>query len=93
MADARCSCDFTESADEHLIDHLLEVFTPPDSRGIDGQLHEELSHACACGFIPATPGEFYQHFLATFTPANPIAQDGKTHVVSTFSMPLEPGGT
>jgi hypothetical protein len=79
MADARCSCGFTESGDEHLIDHLLESFTPPDSRGTDGQLHEELSHACACGFIPATPCELDQHFLASFTPANAIGPDAKRH--------------
>ena len=89
MADARCSCGFTESGGEHLIDHLLEAFTPPDSRANDGQLHEELSHSCACGFTPTAPGQLDQHFLASFTPANAIDQYGKTHV----SMSPDSDGT
>lgn len=80
MTDARCSCGFTESAAEQLIDHLLEAFTPPDSRGNDGQLHEELAQACACGYTPTAPGDLDAHFLAVFTPAGSISRDGETHV-------------
>jgi hypothetical protein len=79
VTDARCSCGFTESDAEQLTDHLLESFTPPDSRGNDGQLHEELAQTCACGFTPAAPGDLDPHFLAVFTPADSRGKDGKMH--------------
>jgi hypothetical protein len=39
VADARCSCGFTEAdgADETISDHLLEVFAPEDDMGTDGR--------------------------------------------------------
>ncbi len=79
MTDACCSCGLFESGDEQLTDHLLEAFTPPDSRGNDGQIHEELASACACGFTAAAPGELDGHFLAAFTPADSVGLDGRKH--------------
>jgi hypothetical protein len=75
-----CSCGFTELADESMTDHLLQVFTPDDAIGRDGQRHEEgESLACFCGFTAATTEELDDHFLAAFTPADAIARDGKQH--------------
>jgi hypothetical protein len=81
MADVRCSCGFTESGDETLTDHLLDVFVPGDSRAADGQVHEELAatSACACGVATTTPAELDQHFLAAFTPADSVGCDGVRH--------------
>lgn len=81
MADTRCSCGFTESGDETLTDHFLEVFVPADSRAAEGQLHEELAvtSTCACGVATSAPAELDRHFLAVFTPADSIGRDGVRH--------------
>jgi hypothetical protein len=81
MADARCSCGFTESGDETISDHLLEVFTPRACRGNDGLLHEEAFPAltCLCGYAAATPGDMDAHFLAMFTPGDATGADGQVH--------------
>lgn len=81
MADVRCSCGYTESGDEMLTDHLLEVFVPADSQGLDGQVHEEMAAtgACACAVATTTPGELDQHFLAAFASADSVGRDGARH--------------
>jgi hypothetical protein len=81
MADVRCSCGFAESGDETLTDHFLDVFVPGDSRGADGQVHDELAatSACACGVATTTPAELDRHFLAIFTPADLVGRDGGRH--------------
>ena len=74
-----CVCGFTELADEVLVDHLSLMFTPDDSTGNDGVVHEELdTRACSCGFS-GTSDEIGAHMLAAFTPANGIGHDGKAH--------------
>jgi hypothetical protein len=84
MAGAMCSCGFTEGADEAMTDHLLAAFTPEDSRGRDGNVHEEWRTAlcCSCGVATTTPAQLDAHFLAMFTPDNAIGRDGKQHVPS-----------
>ena len=79
----KCSCGFTRLDDEEVIDHLLELFTPADMRGSDGQVHLEGQGtlACFCGFTATKAAEMDQHFLAMFTPADSIGRDGKQHVV------------
>lgn len=81
MADAMCSCGFTESADEAMTDHLLAAFTPEDSRGRDGNVHEEwrATLSCSCGVATTTPAQLDAHFLAMFTPDNAIGRDGGKH--------------
>ena len=81
MADARCTCGFTESGDETITDHLLEMFASQGCRGNDGLLHEEAFPAltCLCGQVAATPRELDDHFLAVFTPADSIGPDGTVH--------------
>jgi hypothetical protein len=84
MADARCTCGFTEAADETVTDHLLEVFTPAGCRGNDGLLHEEAFPAltCLCGYAAATGRELDDHILAMFTPAGSDGPDGVVHKVA-----------
>jgi hypothetical protein len=80
MAAARCLCGFTELDDETLADHLALVFTPDDSVGNDGNVHDELSgRACACGFAGVTSEELEGHLMEAFTPADGIGLDGKRH--------------
>jgi hypothetical protein len=81
MAEARCTCGFTETADETITDHLLEVFTPVSGRGNDGLLHEEAFPAltCLCGLTAAAGQELDAHFLAVFTPADATGRDGRVH--------------
>jgi hypothetical protein len=77
---AQCICGFTELPDENVQDHLAEVFTPDDSAGIDGKVHEELpGRACACGVAVSAAEQMGQHLLAAFTPADGIGLDGKRH--------------
>ena len=58
MTAARCSCGFTELADEELNDHLLRVFEPDDRMGNDGVAHEERDRlTCACGLTASTSEE------------------------------------
>jgi len=81
MAAARCSCGFTELADESITDHLLQAFEPEDGQGNDGQVHEERRpRACACGRTASTAEELDHHFLAVFTPADATGRDGTRHV-------------
>jgi hypothetical protein len=62
------------------MDHLMEVFNPPDSRGNDGMIHEEGAPlTCSCGFTAATTDDLDAHFLAVFTPADSVATDGEIH--------------
>lgn len=83
MAAARCSCGFTELADERLIDHLLHMFIPDDCRGNDGVIHEEGGLlACRCGLAIETADDLDGHFLEVFTPADGIGRDGKKHEVT-----------
>lgn len=84
MVGAMCSCGFTEVADEAMTDHLLAAFTPGDSRGRDGNVHEEWRAplSCSCGVATTTPARLDTHFLAMFTPDNAIGRDGKQHVPS-----------
>src|SRR5262245_37973804 len=81
MADARCSCGFTEAGGESMTDHLLEVFTPHDDTGTDGLVHLETGPplTCQCGLAAATPAELDRHFLAAFTPAGATGRDGGKH--------------
>lgn len=82
MADARCSCGFSQSEDEKLVDHLLSVFEPEDSVGSDGIVHLEMATlGCSCGFRAATSREMDEHFLAVFTPAGSVGNDGRKHEV------------
>jgi hypothetical protein len=75
-----CLCGFTELADETFTDHVLAIFTPADSRGADGLIHEEHQPlACACGLTATTPQELDAHFIAAFTPAGAIGSDGRRH--------------
>jgi hypothetical protein len=80
MTVARCTCGFTELADEELTDHLLQVFEPDDHKGNDGVAHEERDHlTCACGVTASTPGELDAHLLKVFTPDDVIGNDGHMH--------------
>jgi hypothetical protein len=81
MADAQCTCGFTESGDETMTDHLLEVFTADDDTGTDGLAHLEGEQflTCLCGFAGTTPRELDRHFLTVFTPAGSIGRDGARH--------------
>jgi len=77
---ARCACGFTELDDEEIADHLALVFTPDDSIGPDGKLHEELlGLACACGYLAIAPEEIEGHLLTAFMAADGIGLDGKRH--------------
>jgi hypothetical protein len=79
-----CSCGFARLDDEEVIDHLLALFTPADSRGSDGQVHMEGrgALACFCGVTPTKAAEMDQHFLEMFTPTDSIGRDGKQHVAA-----------
>jgi hypothetical protein len=80
MTAARCSCGFTDLADEELTDHLLRVFEPDDRTGNDGLAHEEHAHlTCACGLAASTPQELDAHFLKVFGPDDAIGSDGQRH--------------
>jgi hypothetical protein len=81
MTTAQCTCGFTEAGDETLSDHLLEVFTPADSRAADGVVHQEWTVAltCACGVATTAPAELDRHFRAVFTPDDAIGPDGEKH--------------
>ena len=94
MTDIRCSCGFTELADETLTDHLHREFAPDDSRGNDGRIHEETTPlACACGVVAAEPGALDEHFLAVFTSADRIGRDGKKHELAyAFNLPCDSTG-
>jgi hypothetical protein len=80
MISARCTCGFTELADEEISDHLLLVFEPEDDIGNDGLAHEEREHlTCACGLTAITSVELDVHFLKAFTPDDAIGNDGRRH--------------
>jgi hypothetical protein len=80
MTAARCTCGFTELADEELTDHLLWVLGPDDQRGNDGLVHEERERlACACGLAAVTAEELDAHLISVFTPADAIGRDGQRH--------------
>jgi hypothetical protein len=80
MTAAKCSCGFTELADETVTDHLLLAFEPDDRTGTDGQVHEEGEPlTCACGFAASTPDDLDSHLLKAFTPPDAIGGDGNKH--------------
>jgi hypothetical protein len=80
MLAARCTCGFTELADEELTDHLLQVFENDDPLGNDGQEHEEHQRlTCACGLTAATPEDLDMHFLKVFAADDAIGNDGQRH--------------
>ena len=83
VADARCSCGFTEagSVDVTISDHLLEMFAPEDDKGTDGRYHleGEPGLTCVCGFAAATAAELDAHFLQAFTRTDHIGHDGHEH--------------
>jgi hypothetical protein len=80
MTAARCTCGFTELADEELTDHLLLIFEPDDHIGNDGQAHEERQPlTCACGLTAITPQDLDAHFIEAFTPGDATGSDGKRH--------------
>ena len=82
MTTARCTCGFTELADETITDHLLLAFEPADRTGTDGLVHEEGQPlACACGFAASTPDDLDSHLLKAFTPPDAIGGDGNKHEV------------
>jgi hypothetical protein len=80
MSDVRCSCGFTETGDETIGDHLIEVFAPDDGKGPDGKVHleGEASLFCMCG-AGGSARELDDHFLAIFTPADRVGRDGAGH--------------
>jgi hypothetical protein len=94
MANARCSCGFTEDeAEDYTIgDHLLEMFAPDDDKGTDGRRHLEVEPGltCACGLAAATPAQLDAHFLAVFSPDDAIGRDGRKHqrIAATARTPL-----
>jgi hypothetical protein len=80
MTATSCSCGFHRLDDEEVTDHLLAAFTPDDSHGSDGRIHQELSRlACACGFTATSATELDSHFLAVFIPDGAVGRDGLTH--------------
>jgi hypothetical protein len=83
MADARCTCGFTETHgdDETIVDHFLRVFTPEDDKGADGQVHLEGNPGltCLCGFKATTTKELDCHFLDMFIPADQVDPHGVEH--------------
>jgi hypothetical protein len=80
MTADRCTCGFTELADEELNDHLLRVFEPDDRMGTDGVAHEERERlTCACGLTASTPAELDEHLLKAFAPDGAIGSDGRKH--------------
>jgi hypothetical protein len=80
MPGAQCLCGFTELDDETIADHLAVAFTPDDSVGNDGMVHEELSgRACACGFASGSADDLEGHLLASFASGDGIGLDGKRH--------------
>ena len=80
MTTARCSCGFTELADETVTDHLLLAFEPGDRAGADGLVHEEGEPlGCVCGFAASTPDDLDEHFLKAFIPDDAIGRDGTRH--------------
>ena len=84
MMPVRCTCGFTELADEEISDHLLLVFEPDDHIGNDGLAHEEREHlTCACGFTAITSEEFDGHVLKAFTPDDATGTDGRKHELET----------
>ena len=82
MPQGRCSCGFSRTEDEELIDHLLTVFSPPDDTAGDGREHYEADPrlTCPCGFTADTAEEMDDHFLRVFTPVDSIGRDGARHV-------------
>jgi hypothetical protein len=83
MTVRRCKCGFTEANedDETIGDHLLQVFTPEDDKGADGQVHLEGNPqlTCLCGYRASTAGELDSHFLETFVPADRMDAGGVEH--------------
>jgi anti-sigma regulatory factor (Ser/Thr protein kinase) len=80
MTVTRCSCGFTELADEELSDHLLHIFESEDRIGNDGLAHEERERlTCACGFTATMSEELDAHFIKVFTPDDVIGSDGHKH--------------
>jgi hypothetical protein len=77
-----CLCGFTELDDETFADHIMAVFAPEDSKGIDSLVHEERQPlACSCGYTAITAEELDTHFYRAFVPLDAIGTDGKKHGV------------
>ena len=91
MTAARCTCGFTELADEELNDHLLSVFEPEDRMGNDGLAHEERERlTCACGFTASMPEDLDAHFMKVFAPDDAIGSDGHRHEPVATARPAPP---
>jgi hypothetical protein len=85
MIAVRCTCSFSELADEEIADHLQQVFERPDSRGNDGLVHEEEDRlTCSCGLVASTAEALDGHFLKVFTPDDAIGRDGKRHEAALY---------
>jgi len=86
MTAQRCTCGFTEATgdDETIGDHFLQVFTPEDEKGADGQAHLEGDPVltCLCGFKASTTAELDSHFLEVFIPAERLDSGGVEHKVT-----------
>ena len=86
MIAQRCTCGFTEAAgdDKTIGDHFLEVFTPEDDKGIDGQVHLEGDPelTCLCGFRASKTRELDVHFLEVFIPADGLDSGDVEHKVA-----------
>jgi hypothetical protein len=80
MAEARCTCGFTEAGDETIGDHLYEVFAPQDGIGPDGLVHLEgtTAYTCLCG-AGGSAEELDAHFIELFTPPGSAGPDGVVH--------------
>jgi hypothetical protein len=80
MADERCLCGFSESGDETIDDHLIEVFAPDDGKGPDGRVHleGEVNFFCLCG-TGGSAAALDAHLLAVFTPPGHVGRDGAKH--------------
>jgi hypothetical protein len=94
VAGARCSCGFTEAADETIGDHLIEVFAPDDGQGPDGKVHLEGETAlyCLCGQGGSAP-ELEAHWLEVFTPADSVGRDGVRHAPQPAGGPAAQGSS
>jgi hypothetical protein len=80
MTAVTCLFGFTELDDETFADHVMAVFAPGDSRGVDGLVHEEGKPlACCCGFAAITPDELDLHFFHMFVPLDTTGTDGTKH--------------
>ncbi len=86
MTQHSCACGYQADSTEDLIDHLGEMFIPPDDIAPDGQAHSEAARAeaatgpltCRCGYT-ADIADFDRHLLNIFTPGDEVGLDGARH--------------